>query len=261
MRLIFVALLALMFMAGEKSVAYGPTGHRVIAELASRHLNPDAEAAVKELLGNEFMAEAANWPDEMRSDPDAFWRSTANPWHYINLPDGVTYEDSEKNPEGDALMALEMFTETMVDKTQPLAERRKALAFVIHIIGDLHQPLHAGRAEDWGGNKIEVVWFEQMSNLHKVWDEDLIDYKKLSFTEWVRFLDPKISPEQAAEWQSATPTDWVRELIAMRGDIYNVGNAIFSYDYVYRYTPVIKAQLSKGGIRLAGYLNKAFTKD
>lgn len=261
MRLILAAFVALALGVGGPATAYGPTGHRVIAELASRHLSPEAAAAVEELLGNEFMAEAANWPDEMRSNPDEFWRRTASPWHYINLPDGVTYEESEKNPAGDALVALKMFTNTMVDRSQPLAERRKALAFVIHIVGDLHQPLHAGRAEDWGGNRIDVVWFEEMSNLHKVWDEDLIDYKKLSFTEWVRFLEPKITDAEKAEWQQSAPADWVAELIAMRGDIYDVGNAIFSYDYVYRYTPVIKSQLSKGGIRLAGFLNQAFAQD
>lgn len=259
LRKLFVGL-ALVAGLSVSASAYGPTGHRVIAELASRHLTPEAEAAVKELLGNEFMAEAANWPDEMRSDPDAFWRKTSQTYHYINLPDGVTYEDSEKNPAGDALTALAKYTADVTSKELPLAERQLALRFIIHIVGDLHQPLHAGRAEDWGGNRIDVVWFEEMSNLHKVWDEDLIDRKGLSFTEWVRFLEPKISTEDMTEWQKAEPADWVRELIALRGDIYNVGNAIFSYDYVYKYSPLIKSQLSKGGIRLAGYLNEVFAK-
>lgn len=257
---IFGALVALVLMAGHAAQAYGPTGHRVIAELASRHLTPEAAAAVKELLGDDFMAEAANWPDEMRSSPDEFWRRTANSFHYINLPDGQTYEESTKNPAGDAITALAAFTATLKDKDAPLAERQKALRFIIHIVGDLHQPLHAGRAEDWGGNRIDVVWFEEMSNLHKVWDEDLINYKLLSFTEWVRFLEPKIKPDHIAEWQDSEPLDWVRELIAMRGGIYDVGSGILSYDYVYKYTPVIKSQLSKGGIRLAGYLNKLFAE-
>lgn len=257
LRKLFCGLVMVVGLSAAAS-AYGPTGHRVIAELASRHLTPEAEAAVKELLGTEFMAEAANWPDEMRSNPDAFWRKESQTYHYINLPDGVTYEDSVKNPAGDALTALAMYSEKVKDAALPLEERQLALRFIIHIVGDLHQPLHAGRAEDWGGNRIDVVWFEEMSNLHKVWDEDLIDYKLLSFTEWVRFLEPKITPAQVTEWQGAQPIDWVRELIAMRADIYNVGNAIFSYDYVYKYTPVIKSQLSKGGIRLAGHLNKLF---
>ena len=260
LRILFSGLVMIASLSFSAS-AYGPTGHRVIAELASRHLTPAAEAAVKELLGNEFMAEAATWPDEMRSNPDAYWRKESQPYHYVNLPDGVTYEDSVKNPAGDALTALAAFSDQVKDKSLPLKDRQLALRFIIHIVGDLHQPLHAGRAEDWGGNRIEVVWFEEMSNLHKVWDEDLIDYKLLSSSEWVRFLEPKITDEQITEWQKAQPIDWLRELIALRGDIYDVGNAIFSYDYVYKYTPVIKSQLSKGGIRLAGYLNALFAEE
>lgn len=241
--------------------AYGPTGHRTIAELASRHLTPEAAAAVKVLLGNEFMAEAATWPDEMRSNPDEYWRRTSPPFHYINLPDGVSYEESEKNPAGDAYTALKMFTETVKNETAPLEERQKALRFIIHLVGDLHMPLHAGRREDWGGNRIEVVWFGRMTNLHMVWDEDFINQYNLSFTEWTRFLDAKITPEQISDWQKATPLDWVNEIVALRGDIYDVGNAIFSYDYVYKYSPLLKSQLSKAGIRLAGYLNAVFADE
>jgi len=252
---VFVAFLCLF---SSNSVAYGPTGHRTIAELASRHLTPEAAAAIKELLGNEFMAEAATWPDEMRSNPDKYWQQTSQTYHYINLPDGVSYENSEKNPAGDAYTALAMFREQLRDKSVSLEERRKALSFIIHIIGDLHMPLHAGRREDWGGNRIEVVWFGRMTNLHMVWDEDFINQYKLSFTEWTRFLDAKISPEQIMEWQHSEPLDWVNEIVALRGDIYDVGSAIFSYEYIYRHAPTLKSQLSKGGIRLAGYLNQLF---
>ncbi|TNE65997.1 MAG: S1/P1 Nuclease [Alphaproteobacteria bacterium] len=256
-----IGMLAGVLLGTAAAHAYGPTGHRVIAELASNHLSAEAAAGVKEILGDEFMAEAANWPDEMRSDPDDYWRKTSQTYHYVNLPDGATYEGTEKNPAGDALTALEAFTKTLKDKSAPKEDRALALRFIIHIVGDLHQPLHAGRAEDRGGNRIEVVWFEQMSNLHKVWDEDLIDYKGLSFSEWTRFLDAKIKPEQVAEWQNSQPLDWLHEDIALRGDIYNVGNAILSYDYVYKWTPLIKSQLSKGGIRLAGYLNQVFAAE
>ncbi|MBV1901423.1 MAG: S1/P1 nuclease [Kordiimonadaceae bacterium] len=241
--------------------AFGPTGHRTVAEIASKHLTSEASAAIKGLLGNEFMAEAATWPDEMRSSPDPFWRRESQTYHYINMPDGVSYEESEKNPNGDALTALALFTATVKDKEKPLKERQRALRFILHLVGDLHQPLHAGRAEDRGGNRIDVVWFEQMSNLHKVWDEDLINYAGLSFTEWTRFLNAKISTEQIAEWQKATPQVWATELTALRGAVYNVENAIMSYDYVYQHMPLIKSQLSKGGIRLAGYLNALFKAD
>ncbi len=256
----FSGIIIALMLASTSVSAYGPTGHRVIAELAFRHLSPEARAAVEEILGDEFMAEAATWPDEMRSSPSEFFRREANVYHYINLPDGVTYEESEKNPSGDAITALEKFTATLTDEKASKEDKALALRFIIHIVGDLHQPLHAGRASDWGGNRIDVVWFEEMSNLHKVWDEDLIDHKGLSYTEWTNFLDRKIKPDHVSVWQQAQPKDWVKELISYRADIYENGHGILSWDYVYKYTPLIKSQLSKGGIRLAGYLNKAFAK-
>ncbi|MFC3053505.1 S1/P1 nuclease [Kordiimonas pumila] len=245
-------------MSSGSLQAYGPTGHRVIAAIAEKHLTPQARTAVDAILGDTFMAEAAFWPDEMKSSPDPFWRTESYTYHFINFPDGVTYEESEKNPAGDAYTALEKYTAVLKDTTAAQEERYKALAFVLHIVGDLHQPLHAGRAEDWGGNKIQVVWFEEMTNLHMVWDEHLIDHKKLSYSEWTAFLDKKITPEEIAVWQNSTPLTWVHELAAMRGDIYANGKGILSWDYVYQNTPLLKSQLSKGGIRLAGYLNAIF---
>ena len=259
MRIIVAALIFVMAV-GNSAFAYGPTGHRVVAELAFRHMTPEARAAVEAILGDELMVEASTWPDEMRSSPDPFFGRTAAPFHYINLPDGVSYEESEKNPAGDAVTALAMFTETLKDESKSKEERALALRYIIHIIGDLHQPLHAGRAQDWGGNRIDVDWFEERTNLHMVWDERLIQHKRLSYTEWVAFLDPKIKPAHITEWQNSVPTDWVAELISYRGEIYNHPEQILEWDYVYKFTPLIKSQLSKGGIRLAGYLNQVFAK-
>jgi len=259
MRILF-GLMALVVAATSNVSAYGPTGHRVVAELAFRHMTPEALAAVEAILGDDFMAEAATWPDEMRSSPDPFFGRTAAPYHYVNLPDGVTYEESEKNPAGDAITALANFTATLKDESASLEDRSLALRYIIHIVGDLHQPLHAGRSQDRGGNRIDVVWFEEFTNLHTVWDERIIQHKQLSYTEWTNFLDRKIKPDHITEWQKAAPTDWVAELISYRGDIYENGHGILSWNYVYKYTPLIKSQLSKGGIRLAGYLNAAFAK-
>lgn len=253
--LIFAAMaVAIAFPAQS----YGSNGHRIIAELATRYMTPEARAAVEAILGDQFMAEAATMPDEMRSNPDEFWRVEANPYHYINVPAGQTYEDSEKNPAGDALTALEKFTAVLKDETAAPAEKKRALWFVVHIIGDLHQPLHVGHPEDRGGNWVEVVFMEELTNLHRLWDEHLIEHQRLSYTEWVRFLERKIKPEMVEEWQQAQPIDWVHEDLIMRDDIYANSVGILSWDYVYRYTPLIKSQLSKGSVRLAGYLNDVF---
>lgn len=257
---ILIGALALLITFTSGVFAYGPTGHRVVAELAFRHMTPEARAAVEAILGDDFMAEGATWPDEMRSSPDPYFGRTAASYHYVNLPDGVSYADSEKNPAGDAITALAAYSETIKDPNASAADKALALRYIIHIVGDLHQPLHAGRAEDRGGNRIDVVWFEELTNLHKVWDEHIIQHKRLSFTEWTNFLDRKIKPEQIAAWQKSVPTDWLAELISYRGDVYANGHGILSWDYVYKNTPLIKSQLSKGGIRLAGYLNTLFAR-
>lgn len=257
MRILAVISLVIAF-AGSQVHAYGPTGHRVIAELAYGYLTPEARAAVDAILEDDFLAEAATLPDEMRSNPDAFWQVEANPYHYINVPPGVTYEASEKNPAGDALTALEKYTAVLKDQSASLDDKKRALWFVAHLVGDLHQPLHVGHPSDRGGNRIEVVFMEELTNLHRLWDEHLIDHRGLSFTEWTRFLERKIKPEMVSEWQQSQPIDWVHEDLVLRDDIYENSHGILSWDYIYKYMPLIKSQLSKGGVRLAGYLNEIF---
>lgn len=260
MRLLSIVTLILCFGI-TPAQAYGPTGHRVIAELAYGYLTPEARAAVEAILGDEFMAEAATMPDEMRSNPEDFWRIEAGPYHYINVPPGVSYEDSEKNPAGDALTALEKYAAVVKDDMASSDDKRRAIWFIIHIVGDLHQPLHVGHPGDRGGNRVEVVFMEELTNLHRLWDEHLVDHRGLSFTEWTRFLERKIKPEMVTEWQQAQPIDWVHEDLILRDDIYANSHGILSWDYVYKYMPLIKSQLSKGGVRLAGYLNRLFEKE
>ena len=255
-----VILIGLMGLCAPSVAAYGPTGHRVVAELAYKHLTPEARQAIDAILGDEFIAEAATMPDEMRSNPDDFWKIEANVYHYINVPPGQTYEESEKNPAGDALTALSKFTAVLKNPSSSAEEKKRAIWFVVHIIGDLHQPMHVGHPGDRGGNWVELVFMEELTNLHRLWDEHLIDHRDLSFSEWTRFLDKKIKPEMISQWQTAKPIDWVHEGLVMRDDIYANSHGILSWDYVYKYMPLIKSQLSKGGVRLAGYLNAVFAK-
>lgn len=245
-------------LASMQASAYGPTGHRVVAELAYRHMTPEARANLDKLLGDRFLAEVATLPDEMRSNPDEFWQREASVYHYINVPPGRSYEEAEKNPAGDAFTALQKFTAVLKSGNASDADRQRALWFVVHLIGDLHQPLHVGHPHDRGGNRIDVVWKEELTNLHMVWDEHLIDHQNLSFTEWSNFLDKKITPEKVMLWQQAKPIDWIHEGLDLRIGIYEDGKGILSWDYIYKYTPLVKQQLSKGGIRLAAYLNDIF---
>lgn len=258
MRIFLCFLVTFNLVWVPSAMAYGKTGHRVIAELAERHLSSSAREKIREILGDVSLAAVANWADEMKSSPDKYWRQ-ANVYHYLNVPAGQTFENTERNPAGDVLSAYEEFMATLESAETTIAEKEHALKFLIHIVGDMHQPLHFGHARDHGGNKVKVMWFNEITNLHIVWDTFLVEKENLSFTEWSDFLD-KATPEQIMEYQKATPVDWVHEGLAMRDMIYDVGDRNFSWGYIYKYRPVIREQLRKGGMRLAGVLNAVFAE-
>lgn len=246
------AVLALAFPASPTH-AWGPTGHRVVGLVAERYLSPATARAVAELLGPDSLAEVATWADDMRSDPT--W-SPFEFFHFASVEDGQTYEQSEKNSKGDIFTALARFESMLADKSLPALERRQALAWLVHLMGDLHQPLHVGRAADQGGNKILVLWFDQPSNLHSVWDDGLIDRTRLSFTEFAGFLDPP-SPETLAEWRRGTYLDWGNESIALRAGVYELGDHKLGYGYIFHNLPKVRLRLHQAGVRLAMVLERA----
>jgi|CXWL01.1.fsa_nt_gi hypothetical protein len=249
-----VALLVLFSaLASVPAFGWGQTGHRVIGRVAEGRLSLAAAAAVAELLGPDSLAEVSTWPDDMRSDPT--WKPY-EPFHYVSIEDGQTYEQAAKNPAGDILTALPRFEATLADKNAPALERRQALAWIVHLIGDLHQPLHVGRAADLGGNTVLVLWFNEPSNLHTVWDESLIDRTRLSFTEVAQFLDPP-SAETLADWRRGSYLDWANESIALRSGVYELGDRKLSYRYVFDHLPTVKKRLQQAGVRLAWVLERA----
>jgi len=254
MRLI---LALLMVLHAGSALAWGKTGHRVTGAIAEEHLSDTARSAIEDILGQETLAEASTWPDEMRSSPEHFWQEVAGPFHYVTVPPGKTYADVGAPPEGDAVTALERFAATLRDPDASLEEQQLALRFTVHIIGDLHQPLHVGNGEDRGGNDVRVQWFDEPTNLHRVWDTHMIEGERLSFTEWTRWLSAKITGSQARDWSDPDPMTWIGESAAIRETIYPDGERL-GYDYAFHHLPIVKERLSQGGLRIAAYLNRLF---
>ena len=268
--LILAALAATAALASSPAYSWGKTGHRVVAAIADKQLSGLARAHVEQILGpGESLDEAANWPDWMRSDPAPFWQKTATPWHYVTL-NGVIYDHAPS--EGDALEALGRFTKTLQDPNASLADRQLALRFIVHLVGDLHQPLHVGKCCDKGGNDVKVKWFGRDLNLHSVWDSAMVDEEQLSFTEFAAKLDRHTSPQDVVTWWDINPRDWISESAQIRETVYPPppkaapkgkkpkGPALpdLSYAYVYKFTPVMERRLSQAGVRLAAYLNAIF---
>lgn len=252
----FRCVLVLIFATSftTPAFAWGKTGHRVIGEIAERHLGDKARAAIKEVLGPEGLAEASSWPDFMRSSPDPFWRRKAGSFHYVTVPKGKTYKQVGAPKKGDAITALETFATTLKNPNATQEEKALALRFTIHIIGDLHQPLHAGNGEDRGGNQLKVMFFDEATNLHAVWDSGMIDHEGLSYSEKAHWLNIKITPEQIMQWSSVDPLVWVAESAAIRDTIYPEEQFI-SWGYSFAHIATVNTRLSKAGIRLAAYLN------
>ena len=271
--LIVIAALALI---PSPAFAWGKTGHRVVAAIADTQLSGLARAQIEQILGvGESLDEAANWPDEMRSAPGQFWQKTATPWHYVTL-NGIIYDHAP--PEGDALEALARFSKTLKDPTASREDRQTALRFIVHLVGDLHQPLHNGKCCDKGGNDVKVTWFGKPTNLHAVCDSQLVDDEQLSFTELAAKLERHIAPEDVVKWWDINPRDWTSESAEIRDTLYPTTRDLpklpkgkklkkgeqvlpdLSYGYVYKFPPVMERRLAQGGVRLAAYLNALFAE-
>lgn len=242
------------------AAAWGAIGHRITGAIADENLSGVARAQVRLLLGEEDLAEAATWPDDMKSDPSEFWQKKASPWHYVTVREGDAYKPSDAPPEGDALTALPRFAATLRDPKASLDDKRLALRFIVHIIGDLHQPLHAGGGNDRGGNDVKVTWFGKETNLHSVWDSGMIEQRSLSYSEYAHWLSRKITPQQVVSWNVRDPLVWTAESIALRKTIYPANPSI-SWDYAYQHRAEIDDRLKRAGVRIAAYLNWIFDQE
>jgi hypothetical protein len=255
MRTLILALL--IAFTSAPAFAWGQIGHRVTGAIAEPLLSRKAKAAIVGIIGNESLAEASTWPDEMRSSPEPFWQATANPWHYVTVPAGKTYEQVGAPPEGDAYSALKQFAATLQSPTATKEEKQLALRFTVHIIGDLHQPLHVGNGTDRGGNDRKVTFGRDETNLHAVWDGNLVDRQQLSYTEMTAFLSRRINPQFLRDNSQVDPLVWIGESAAIRDRIYPAEDRL-SYGYAFNQQDTVDMRLMQAGVRMAAYFNKLF---
>lgn len=249
-----VLVTCLLLCNAQSAFAWGQTGHRVSGQIAEFYLSPDAKTAIDLILDNENLAEISTYADEMKSNPEHFWQKVAGPFHYVTVPAGKTYKQVGAPQQGDSVTALNTYTKVLKNKNASRTDKQLALKMIVHIIGDLHQPLHAGNGTDRGGNDMKLEFFWETSNLHRVWDSGLINRKRLSFTEWTEFLAPKITPQQAKEWMIIDPLIYIQESVAIRDTIYPEDTKL-SWQYLYDHTPTMKIRLQQAGVRIAAYLN------
>ncbi len=255
MKRIIIALSVLCFAVIEVW-GWGPTGHRATGLIAEQYLNAKAKKKIAVILQQESLAMASTWMDEIRSDSTFNY---ATDWHYTTVPDGKKYDDVEANPDGKLVMMIEKIIRDLKSGKLTPRQERENLKMLVHLVGDLHQPLHVGKPGDRGGNDVKVKWFRTDSNLHRVWDSDMIDGSMLSYTELAQSL---IKPDKtmAKQWQVSAVRDWAQESMTYRAQVYDIGNSNLGYQYSYKYFSIARLRMLQAGIRLAGLLNQIYGK-
>lgn len=258
------AACAACMLAAAPAWAWGRLGHRVVAELAAAQLTPATRAQVNELLASEHartMADIASWADQLRDDPTqaALGKATA-PLHYVNMHGSCVFRPSEDCPDGKCVVhAISHYQAILGDRSLPVAERAQALNFVVHFVGDVHQPLHAGYKQDRGANDFQVQFEGKGTNLHRVWDSGLLSSRHLDARGYTAFLEKQGSvklPAPIAPLDNA-PAQWAEESceVVMDDGVYPKGHVV-NQSYVVRELPVADHQLRLAGKRLADLLNR-----
>ena len=239
-----------------QSFGWGATGHRVVGLIAERHLSKKAKKEIEKILRDETLAEVSNHMDFIKSD--ATYRHMS-PWHYATIPDGKSYSEAGTPEEGDVIVTIRRLISELKSKNFTDEDELFALKNLVHMIGDIHQPLHVGNGEDKGGNDIKLEYFWQDSNLHRVWDSQIIDGQKYSYTEYVDWIDHP-TEAQLSEWSSLEVLDWANESKECRNQCYETipDNKKLSYRYDFDNIELLNQRLLQAGIRLANVLNEIY---
>lgn len=243
---------AATFAAGTAS-AFGPEGHRIVAQIAADHLTPQASAQVQDLLAGEdepTLPGIANWADETRNGQTAML-------HFVNFPRGDCHFTPAICPDGKcAVGGIRRYYAELADKSNPRENRQIALFYVVHFVGDLHQPLHAGWADDKGGNTYQVRFGRKGTNLHHVWDTLLLDSVDRDWQHYAARLSQRGTMPGALA--GFNPEAWAEE--SCRG-VNTPGfypeDRIIDQAYLERWQPAIDDRLTIAGQRLAAVLNSA----
>lgn len=255
-----VIALCMAVLLPSVSMGWGPEGHIVVAKIAAARLSPAAKTGVRQLLGRHTLESVANFADQVRSKRPA----TAN-WHFVDIPKDATDYDANRDcaptPKGDCVIAeLARAQSDLKNRTLAKPKRAEALKFIVHFVGDVHQPLHCSDNSDRGGNDVKVKFLGKPSNLHRVWDSGIITEANLSAADYADELDSWLESQDTATIEKGTVTEWALESHQLAKDnAYNIpADGDLDSTYVDANQPVVDQQLAFAGLRLAAILNAAF---
>jgi S1/P1 Nuclease len=266
------AFAVLTLLMPSTLVGWGVEGHQIVAYLAETRLTENARRGVHSLIGDANFASIANWADEVRPERDETYN-----WHFVDIPKGASAfsderdcflpNDKHKNADTDhhncVVDRIEIFKQVLSDSSAPRDERTEALKFLVHFVGDLHQPFHA-IGEAAGGNRISVTLFDSTDcgrhscNLHGAWDVGLIQHAGMGTAEYVAHLEKLIADEHLTA--SGNPEDWANESHSLAQRAWLSSGAQIDENYYREQIKVVDKRLALAGLRLAAVLNEAFAQ-
>lgn len=236
---------------------WGQKGHDATAYIAEQHISQATADSIAALFDGNSIVYWANWLDNASHGPEYAYTKT---WHYKNIAQGVDYEDAELNPDGDVVTATREQIAILTNPEAPREDKVLALKILVHVLGDMHQPMHMARPDDRGGNNVKLQFFGRDANLHGIWDGSIMNSgHSWSYTEWQQQLD-RLNPVAEAQTTSGNIDDWAKETYLIATSVYDyfLEGCKVSYDEVATWTPVIEGQILRGGLRLARVLNAIF---
>jgi hypothetical protein len=259
-----LAALVLLVGSSVEAIAWGYTGHRIIAEIAEQFLEPDTARKVRGLLAIEnvtTLAEVSTWADQIRVQ-----RPETAPWHYVNIPVQASagepsgYDATRDCPNNACIVAkIEQFERGLADRQASERQRLEALKYLVHFIGDVHQPLHASNNHDRGGNDVPVTFMGRQTNLHAVWDTGIIAQAvKGDERGYAIRLTRNITHAELREWSQGDTISWANEshdvaTSAVYGQLQHAG--ILPDSYEDQALQIVNDQVRRAGVRLAKVLN------
>lgn len=243
----------LFLLIAQSAFSWGSRGHKIVAEIAQSRLEQKIVDSVNRYLDVDSWEEAACWMDEMHDDRAYdFMR----PWHYVDIPKDKTYVET-KSPN--LVNELDFVIGALKNRRKyPREKTGMYLKILMHLMGDLHQPLHCGYAHDKGGNDVIVEYTGELMNLHRVWDSAIINEKQLSAYECVKVMK-SWTPEQIAKIKQASITECVSECRALLPKVYELKGKV-NGKYTMACVPVIREQLAKASLRLEAQLTEIFAR-
>ena len=240
------------------SFGWGQKGHDVVAYIAECNLSPEVYQKVVKKLDNHSLVYYANWLDNASYTDQYRYTKT---WHYANVDKGFTYQTMKKNEKGDVVTAINDIVAKLKSGELTPEEEAVNLKFLIHLVGDIHAPMHAGRLSDIGGNKTYVTYFGRKTKLHSLWDTPMVeDLHRWSYTEWQQQLDKTCPKKLKKQIATGTAADWLEESHHVATAIYEASpeNKKLSYDYQNKFAQSLEQRLLYGGLRLAMLLNEIY---